>query len=87
MDVEAPEPPATVQAPCEDCRHAQRCKAQSLACEALVIFSRVGTSPKRWAAAPRQPSAANFEPAHAPIKVKAPAVYRRPVDEDKEEME
>jgi hypothetical protein len=73
QDVEAPEPPATVRPPCDGCRHEQRCSTENLACEAFVIFKRVGTLRKRWAAAPRQPSAAIFERAHAPIKAKAPA--------------
>jgi hypothetical protein len=32
---------------------------------------------ERMAFAPRQPSRALFEQAHAPVKIKAPPVYRR----------
>jgi hypothetical protein len=80
-DIEAQEPPATVHPPCEGCRHSQRCSTQNLACEAFVIFKRVGTSPMRWAAAPRQPSAATFERAHAPIRV-IPRGRKRVIAED-----
>jgi hypothetical protein len=46
--------------PCDGCRHAARCKAANLACEAFALFKRFGTSPERWAYAPRQPNAEIF---------------------------
>jgi hypothetical protein len=64
--------------PCDGCRHAARCKAADLACQALLIFKRVSTAPERWSCAPRQPTAEIFARAHAPIKV-APPVYRKRV--------
>jgi hypothetical protein len=68
--------------PCDGCRHAARCKADSLACEALVLFKRFGGgSPERFACAPRQPSAAIYARAHAPIKKIALPVYRKPLTE------
>jgi hypothetical protein len=71
-----------VTAPCESCRHKTRCAEQSLACSAFLIFKRVSPAPERWACAPRFPSADIFEPANAPIEVKAPVYRKRVVAED-----
>jgi hypothetical protein len=70
--------------PCDGCRHAPRCKAENLACEAFVLFKRFGTSPERWAYAPRFPNADIYERAHAPVKASTPAVRKRPVVQDLE---
>ena len=70
--------------PCDGCRHAPRCKTQQLACEALVIFRRIGTAPERWAAAARQPSAEIHARAYAPIKRESP-MYRKRVVEESED--
>lgn len=54
--------------PCDGCRHASRCKAEELACEAFVIYRRVDRAPERWAYAPRQPSKERHDRAHAPFR-------------------
>jgi hypothetical protein len=56
-----------VTPPCHGCRHAARCRAERLACEAFVLFKRFGISPERWACAPRQPSQEIYRRAHAPV--------------------
>src|ERR1700689_2529396 len=83
----AKEPPATSSRPkpCDDCRHKARCAREQIGCHALVLFMH-HASPTRWGYAPRQPSRELFEQAMTPVKIKAPAVYRRPADEDDEEM-
>ncbi len=71
--------------PCDGCRHAARCKVENLACEAFVLFKCFGTSPDRWAYAPRQPNAEIYERANAPVMVKAaPRIARRVVVDDEE---
>jgi hypothetical protein len=60
-----PAPP--VITPCDSCRHARRCFSESLGCEALVLYKRVNTSPKRWNLAPRFPTAEAFTRAHTPV--------------------
>jgi hypothetical protein len=62
--------------PCEGCRHAQRCKLETIACQAFILHKR-GEGPTRWALAPRQPSRELFEQAMNPPKVAAPRVFRR----------
>lgn len=42
-------------APCDDCRHADRCRAERLACDAFAVYLS-GASPARWRKAPRLPS-------------------------------
>jgi hypothetical protein len=69
-------------APCDGCRHAARCKAETLACEALILFKRFGGGgPARYASAPRQPSAEIYARAHAPIKLR-PVQRKRLVEQD-----
>lgn len=72
----------SASSPCIGCRHELRCKAETLACERLVLFMRTSASPERLRCAPTQPSRSIFERANAPIKRKAPPVFRRPVDDD-----
>jgi hypothetical protein len=61
MSVIEAKPPA----PCIACRNQSRCRTEKLACDALVIYLRVSGAPERWALAPRNPSAAIYERAHA----------------------
>jgi hypothetical protein len=68
--------------PCDGCRHAARCKTASLACEALVLFKRVGTARERWACAPRQPSAEIYARAIAPIKITRTVQRKRLTEQD-----
>jgi hypothetical protein len=51
-----------------------------------VIFRRVSSTPERWSFAPRQPSAAIYERAHASVKI-APPTYRKRVTEQDEYQE
>lgn len=47
-------------APCDGCRHAPRCKAQFLSCQAFSMY--VAAEPaKRWRAAPRAPTTARYQ--------------------------
>ncbi len=46
-----------VAAPCDDCAHAARCRAQALACAAYRAFED-GESEKQWRRLKRMPSAA-----------------------------
>jgi hypothetical protein len=78
---EAVKVPGSSPPPCCGCKYEQRCKTESICCDAYVIFKRIGASPERLAYAPRQPSAAIFERANAPFKRRASAVFRRPLDE------
>lgn len=55
-------------APCEGCLKAPRCQAESLACDALVLYKRVGGGPERWGCAPRFPTAELFARANEPVK-------------------
>jgi hypothetical protein len=41
------------QTPCDGCRYRPRCEAELLGCQALIIFKRVSSRPKRWSQAPR----------------------------------
>jgi hypothetical protein len=47
-------------APCDACRHAERCKAERLACDAFAVFL-AGGSEVRWRFAPRAPTRARYE--------------------------
>jgi hypothetical protein len=66
----SPLPEASVTPPCHGCRHAARCQAERLACEAYVLFKKVGGSPERWALAPRQPSPEIYKRAYAPVRLR-----------------
>jgi hypothetical protein len=67
--------------PCDGCRHAKRCKAEPICCEAFVIYRRVGTAPERWASAPRQPSKEIHARAYAPIARGSPMFRKRVIEE------
>jgi len=69
--VKATPPPAV--APCDGCSKAQRCKTEGIACEALVLYKRVSTSPARWQYAPRFPTKALFELSNEPVRFKPAA--------------
>ena len=71
--------------PCTGCRHAKRCELEVLACDALVIWRRVSTNPVRWQNAPRFPSKALYERAHAPLT--APRAHRQAIEEIENETE
>jgi hypothetical protein len=62
--------------PCDNCKHAKRCAAGQLACEAMILFRRVSISPKRWSQAPRLPSKDLYERAQQPVE-SAQSVRRR----------
>jgi hypothetical protein len=47
-------------APCDECRHAARCKADLLACDAWAVYL-AGGSEVRWKFAPRAPTRARYE--------------------------
>jgi hypothetical protein len=47
-------------APCDQCRHAARCKADRLACDAFAFYL-AGGSEVRWKFAPRAPNGARYE--------------------------
>jgi hypothetical protein len=52
------EPPKAAAArPCTDCRHAQRCSVEHLACRCLEVFTTSGRS----SVAPRFPTAEVFQ--------------------------
>lgn len=42
-------------APCDGCRHANRCRLERLACDAFAVYLS-GESVTRWRNAPRLPS-------------------------------
>jgi hypothetical protein len=46
--------------PCDACRHAARCKADRLACDAYAVHLARG-SEVRWKFAPRAPTRARYE--------------------------
>jgi len=55
-EVAAPEThPLLEDGPCDDCRHAARCGAECLACDAFVVWV-AGRGPKCWQTAPRLPT-------------------------------
>jgi len=72
--------------PCDNCRHAQRCKSQALACQAFVLFKRCSPSPQRWSQAPRLPSSDLYDRAMQPV-IKKPAVRSCPVEEEDSDLE
>lgn len=45
--------------PCDDCRHAARCGAEHLACDAFAVWI-AGRSATYWQTAPRQPTRERF---------------------------
>jgi len=47
-------------APCDDCRFAQRCREEQLACGAFAVFAS-GAAATRWQYAPRSPTRATYE--------------------------
>jgi hypothetical protein len=81
---DAPKLPEGSLSPCNGCRHAARCKEESLGCEALVLHMRLGATLARLAYAPRFPTAEAFQRAHAKARTVAPSVYRRPALDDDE---
>jgi hypothetical protein len=58
----APEP-ANELGPCKGCRHQARCTAEIIACDAFILFARLGDQcgSERWKFAPRFPSRAIME--------------------------
>ena len=46
--------------PCDDCRHAARCGAERLACDAFAVWV-AGRGPRHWQTAPRQPTRERYE--------------------------
>jgi hypothetical protein len=52
--------PSNSAAPCDECRHAARCKADRLACDAFAVYL-AGGSEVRWRFAPRAPTRARYE--------------------------
>jgi hypothetical protein len=50
----------TERCPCDGCRHAARCKAQLLSCEAFTMYVH-SESEKRWRLAPRAPTSARYQ--------------------------
>lgn len=48
------------EAPCDNCRHAERCRVELLACDAFALYAK-GGSAARWQQAPRIPTAERFE--------------------------
>jgi hypothetical protein len=47
-------------APCDACRHAARCKADRLVCDAFAVYL-AGGSEVRWKFAPRAPTRARYD--------------------------
>jgi hypothetical protein len=71
--------PPPAQKPYNGCKHARRCEA-----EALALFRRVSTNPKRWSQAPRLLSRDLFERAMEPVKRDPPVHRRRAIEEESE---
>jgi hypothetical protein len=64
--------------PCQECRHAARCKASLEACAAFSLYVAPAGEP-RWRAAPRVPTRALFETIFAepqPAKARTPKHLR-----------
>jgi hypothetical protein len=59
------------QSPCSGCSKSERCRADRLACAALVLFrhSPSAATTERLAAAPRQPSRELYGRAMAPVRI------------------
>jgi hypothetical protein len=56
-----PQPPTPPPpGPCAACRHAERCRAQLLACAAFTLFV-ANPAEARWSRAPRVPTRARYE--------------------------
>ena len=45
--------------PCDECRFAERCAGERLACAAFAMFLH-GVEPQRWKAAPRAPTRGRY---------------------------
>jgi hypothetical protein len=69
--------------PCDNCKRAERCKAEGLACQAFVLFKRCSRSPQRWSCAPRLPSKDLYVRAMQPL-VKKVAPPREAADYEME---
>jgi hypothetical protein len=50
----------TEPCPCDACKHAVRCKAQLLACDAYGMYV-ASESERRWRLAPRAPTSARYQ--------------------------
>jgi hypothetical protein len=65
-----PAPPGEL-GPCSGCRHMARCSAEVIACEAFLLFVKLGdeSSPERLKFAPRFPSRAIMERMLTPRRI------------------
>jgi len=63
-------------APCDACRFASRCGAESLACYPFALYAK-GAGEARWRYAPRQPTGERFARIFGTEAARAPGTSRQ----------